>query len=82
MSDGETLIATAIRTRPMVMLSKRQLREKIEDAIGVLKNANTPEPAIFGRESVLRGSFQMVWLRRWKPSIRIHYWRVLPTGSS
>jgi len=29
------------------------LREKIEDAIGVLKDANTPEPTIFRRESVL-----------------------------
>jgi putative DNA primase/helicase len=53
MNDGETLISKAIRTRPMVMLSKRQLREKIEDAIGVLKDANTPEPTIFRRESVL-----------------------------
>jgi hypothetical protein len=53
MNDGEKLISKAVRTRPMVMLSKRQLREKIEDAIGVLKATNIPKPTIFRRESVL-----------------------------
>src|ERR1700724_2284115 len=53
MNDREKLISEAVRTRPMVLLSNHQLREKVEDAIDVLKAANTPDPTIFRRESVL-----------------------------